>query len=60
MNLVALELFADAVGPREQVHDVGVVLDAGQLDRLVAGDFSAVENPLAQLGNTFPNRHLRR
>ena len=60
MNLVALEMFADAVGPREQVHNVGVGLDMGQLDRLVAGDLSAVENPLTQLGNKFPNRHLHR
>ena len=59
MNLVALELFADAVGPCEQIHNVGIVLDAGQFNRFVAGDFSAIENPLAQLGNTFPNRYLR-
>ena len=51
-------MFADAVGPREQVHNVGVGLDMGQLDRLIAGDLSAVENPLAQLGNTFPSRYF--
>ena len=58
MNLVALEMFADAVGPREQIHNVGVGLDMGQLDRLVAGDFPSIENPLAQLGNTFPSRYF--
>ena len=58
MNLVTFELFADAVAPREQIHNIGVALDADQLDRFIAGDLSAVENPLAQLGNAFPNRHL--
>ena len=56
MNLVALVLLADAVGPREQVHDIGVRLNVCQLKRIVAGYFSAVENPLAQFGNTFPYR----
>lgn len=60
MNLVALEIFADAVGPREEVHNVGVVLDASEFNCLDAGYFSAVENPLTQLSNTFPNQHLRR
>ena len=58
MNLVTLEMFSDAIGPREQVHDIGVRLNVCQLKRIVTGYFSAVENPLAQFGNTFPYRHL--
>ena len=51
MNLVALELFADAVGPRQQIKDVGGGFEVDEPERLVAGDLSAVQHPLAERGN---------
>ena len=50
MNLVALKLFADAVRPREQVKNVGGSFEVNEPRRLVAGDFAAVQDALAEDG----------
>ena len=56
MNLVALVMFADAIGLREQVHDVGVRLDVDQLQRLITADLATFQDALPHLGDTIPNR----
>ena len=50
MNLVALELFANAVGPRQQIQNVGGRFEIEEPRRLVAGDVSAAEHALAERG----------
>jgi len=52
MNLVALELFADAVGPRQQIQDIRGGFQVEQPEGLVAGDLPAAEDPLAEPGNS--------
>ena len=52
MNLVALELFADAVGPRQQIQDIRGGFQVDQPEGLVAGDLPAAEDPLAEPGNS--------
>ena len=50
VNLVALELFADAVRPRQQIENVGGGFEIEEPRRFVAGDVSAAQNPLAEGG----------
>ena len=56
MNLVALVMFADSIGPREQIHDVGVRLDVDQLQRLITANLTTFQDALPHLGDTIPNR----
>ena len=51
MDFVALEIFADAVGPRQQIENVGGIFEMEQPQRLVAGDVAAVQNAFAESGN---------
>ena len=51
MDFVALELFADAVGPRQQIQNVGGGFEVDEPQRLVAGNCSAAQNPLAEFGD---------
>ena len=51
VDFVALEMFADAVGPRQQIQNVGGGLEVEQEQRLGAREFAAGEHPLAQGGN---------
>ena len=51
MNLVALEMFADAVGPGHQIENVRCGFKAEQSERLLAGDLAAVEDARCQVGN---------
>ena len=51
VDLVALEIFADAVGPGQQIQNVGGRFEIEQPQRLVAGDLSAAQNPFAERGN---------
>ena len=60
MNLVPLELLADAVGPRHQLEDVGGVLQAEEPQRLVAVNAPAVEDALPQFGKAFVFRRVKR
>ena len=53
MNLVALELLANAVGPGKQSVGVGGIFEFKKKHRLLAIDQFTGQNPLAQLGNTF-------
>ena len=51
MNLVALELFANAVGPREEVQNVGGAFEMNQPQGFIAGDMAAPQNSFAQEGD---------
>jgi len=51
VNFVALEFYADAVGPREQVKNVGGVLEIEKKQRLVAGDMPTTQNASAESGD---------
>jgi hypothetical protein len=53
MNLVALELLANAIAPRKQCVDVGGIFQLEKKHRLLATDHFTGQNPLAQLGNSF-------
>jgi hypothetical protein len=49
VDFVAFEFFAQAVRPREQIENVGVVFEIKEPQRLVARDAPAVQNPLSQI-----------
>ena len=51
MNLVALELFANAVGPGKQVENIGRRFEIEEPQCFIAGNMSAAQNPLAEFGN---------
>ena len=51
MNLVALELLADAIRPRQQIQNIGGVFEIKKPRRLVAGNVSAAQNPFAERGD---------
>jgi len=50
MNLIALELFTDAVCPRQQIQDVGGRFQIKKPRRLLTGNLAAAQNMLAEDG----------
>ena len=50
MNLVALELFTDAVGPRQQIEDVSGGFEVDEPVRLIAGNVPAAQNSFTERG----------
>lgn len=48
MNFVSLEVFADAIGPREQINDVRRAFEVEQPLAFGAGDVSTVEHSPAK------------
>jgi len=53
VNFVALEMFADAIGPRQEIENVGGRFEIEQPRRFVAGDVAAAEDALAEDGKPF-------
>jgi hypothetical protein len=58
VNLVAFEMLADAVGPGQQVQNVGGGFQVQQPLRLVAGDVATAEHALAEFGNPAMLGHV--
>ena len=56
MNLVALEGFANAVGPRQQVENIGRSFEVEEFQRLLAGEVAAAQHPLTQGGDALAGR----
>jgi len=53
MNLVALELFADTIRPRQQIQNVGGRFQIEKPQRFVTGDLATAQDTLAEDGK-FP------
>ena len=48
MDFIALEFFAQAVRPRQEVENIRRTFEIQQPQRLIACDLAAVQNPLSQ------------
>ena len=55
MDLVALEMFAQAVGAGHEIEDVGGGFQAEKPGGLGAGDFAAAQDPAGEFGNLLGN-----
>jgi hypothetical protein len=58
MDFVALELFADAVSPREQIQNVGGRFEIEEPRRFVARNVTGAQNPFAEGGKFLVNRRV--
>ena len=51
MDFVALEFLADAIGPRQQIKNVGRIFQMEEPQCLIARDGAAVQSAFAKSGN---------
>jgi hypothetical protein len=53
VNLVAFEMFPDAIGPGQQVMDVGGTLEIKEPKRFGSRKFASFQDPLAKFGQAL-------
>jgi hypothetical protein len=59
VNLVSLEVFADAVGPGEQIKDVRCPFQFKEPPGLVTSNVSAVHDALAKFAQALVNSQVK-